>query len=156
MPFYMQEPPKKREEQILTRALVARIAVLTAFTVGLFVFFLKSPWVRSFYRESENDLCLLTAFFALFIFASVLNCFNARTDRVRMLMGLSQNRAFLFIMAAVAAVQILFVYLGGAVLRTMPLTPRELLFTLLLAAAVLPVGWLHLLHRRIGGKKGLY
>ena len=99
---------------------------------------------------------LLTAFFALFIFASVFNCFNARTDRVRMLMGLSQNRAFLFIMAAVAAVQIAFVYLGGAVLRTVPLTPRELTFTLLLAATVLPVGWLHLLHRRLGGKKGLY
>jgi magnesium-transporting ATPase (P-type) len=156
MPFYLQEPPKRREEQILTRALVARIAVLTLFTVGLFVFFLKSAWVRSFYRESEGDLCLLTAFFALFIFASVFNCFNARTDRVRMLLGLAQNRAFLFIMAAVAAVQIAFVYLGGTVLRTMPLTPRELLFTLLLAATVLPVGWLHLLHRRLCGKKGLY
>lgn len=156
MPFYMQEPPKKREEQILTRGLVARIAVLTVFTVGLFVFFLKSPWVRSFFRESENDLCLLTAFFALFIFASVFNCFNARTDRVRMLKGLSHNRSFLFIMVAVGVVQIAFVYLGGAVLRTMPLTPRELAFTLLMAAAVLPVGWLHLLHRRLGGKKGLY
>jgi calcium-translocating P-type ATPase len=156
MPFYLQEPPKRREEQILTRALVARIAVLTLFTVGSFVFFLKSAWVRSFYRESEGDLCLLTAFFALFIFASVFNCFNARTDRVRMLLGLAQNRAFLFIMAAVAAVQIAFVYLGGTVLRTMPLTPRELLFTLLLAATVLPVGWLHLLHRRLCGKKGLY
>ena len=156
MPFYMQEPPKRREEQILTRALAARIAVLTVFTVGLFVFFLRSEWVRSFYRESEGNLCHLTAFFALFIFASVFNCFNARTDRVRMGKGLLKNRAFLLIMAAVAAVQILFVYLGGAVLRTMPLTPRELLFTLLLAAAVLPVGWLHLLHRRLGGKKGLY
>ncbi len=156
MPFYMQEPPKKREEPILTRALVARIAVLTAFTVGMFAFFLCSAWVRSFYRETPNDLCLLTAFFALFIFASVFNCFNARTDRVRMLKGLSRNRAFLLIMAAVAAVQIAFVYLGGAVLRTMPLAPRELLFTLLLAATVIPVGWLHLLHRRLCGKKGLY
>ena len=156
MPFYMQEPPKRREEPILTRALTARIAVLTAFTVGTFVFFFRSAWVRSFYRETPSDLCLLTAFFVLFIFASVFNCFNARTDRVRMLKGLSRNRAFLLIMAAVAAVQIAFVYLGGAVLRTMPLTPRELLFTLLLAAAVIPVGWLHLLHRRLCGKGGLY
>ena len=59
-------------------------------------------------------------------------------------------------MAAVLFVQLLFIYLGGAVLRTVPLTPRELLFTLLMASAVLPVGWLHLLHRRLGGKKGLY
>ncbi len=154
--YYMKEAPKAREEPILTRALAVRIFVLTAFTVALAVFFLKSPWVRSFYRESEGDLCLLTAFFALFIFASLLNCFNARTDRVRMLLGLGQNPAFCLIMLAVCVVQIAFVYLGGAVLRTMPLTPRELLFTLLLSTAVLPVGWLHLLHRRLSGKQSLY
>ena len=112
--------------------------------------------MRSFYRESEGDLCLLTAFFALFIFASVFQCFNARTDRVRLFKGLLRNPAFLFIMGAVAAVQIAFVYLGGAVLRTMPLTPRELFVTLLFAATLLPVGWLHLLHRRLCAKKGLY
>ena len=156
MPFYLREPPKRRDEPILTRALGTRIAVLSGFTVGLFVFFLKSSWVRSFYRTDEKNLCLLTAFFALFIFASLFNCFNARTDRVRMGKGLLRNRAFLLIMAAVSAVQIAFVYLGGAVLRTVPLTPRELLFTLVMALAVLPVGWLHLLHRRLGGKKGLY
>ncbi len=156
MMLYMREPPKRRDEQILTRDLAVRIATLATLATGLFVFFLKSPWVRSFYRESENDLCLLTAFFALFIFASVFQCFNARTDRVRLFKGLARNRAFLLIMAAVAAVQIAFVYLGGAVLRTMPLTPRELGFTLLLAASVLPIGWLHLLHRRLCGRKGLY
>ena len=156
MPYYMREAPLGREEPILTRGIAARIAVLTAFTVALSVFFLKSPVIRSFYRESEGDLSLLTAFFALFIFASVFNCFNARTDRVRMLVGLAKNRAFLFIMTAVAGVQIGFIYLGGSVLRTVPLSLRELGVTLLLAALVIPVGWLHLLHRRLCGKPSLY
>lgn len=156
LPIYMQEPPKGREEPILTAALFRRIATLTAFTVALSVFFLKSHTVRALYREMPGDICLLTAFFALFIFAGVLNCFNARTDRVRMLMGLARNRSFLLIMPAVAAVQIAFVYLGGTVLRTVPLTPRELLFTLAMALTVIPVGWLHLLWRRLCGKKGLY
>ena len=154
--YYMKEAPKQREEPILTRALVGRIAFLTVFTVSLSVFFLKSPWVRSFYRESEGDICLLTAFFALFIFAGVFNCFNARTDRVRMLEGLGRNKAFLTIMAMVAVIQILFVYLGGAVLRTVPLTLRELAVTLGFAALVIPVGFLHLVCRRLWGKKGLY
>ena len=156
MEYYMKEKPKRRDEPILTRALASRIGVLTLFTVALSVFFLKSPWVRSFYRESEGDICLLTAFFALFIFASLINCFQARTDRVRMLSGLGKNRAFCFIMVAVGAVQIAFVYLGGAVLRTVPLTWRELLFTLLLSLAVLPIGWLHLLHRRLSARPPLY
>ncbi|MBO5327272.1 MAG: HAD-IC family P-type ATPase, partial [Clostridia bacterium] len=156
MPYYMKELPKRREEPILTAALARRIAFLSGLTVALSVFFLKSPHVRALYRESEGDLTLLTAFFALFIFASVLNCFNARTDRVRMLSGLAKNRAFLLIMALVAAVQIAFIYLGGAVLRTVPLTARELLVTLALSAVVIPLGFLHLAWRRLSGKGSLY
>ncbi len=153
---YMKEPPKRRDEPILTRDIVARITYISTLTVFLLVLFLKLPRISGMYRQMEGDLCLLTAFFALFIFAGVFNCFNARTDRVLMLSGLAKNRAFLFIMCAVAAVQIGFVYLGGAVLRTVPLTARELLLTLLFALLVIPLSWLHLVHRRLSGKAGLY
>ena len=156
MPYYMKEAPKRREEPILTRGIVARIAALTVFTVGVSVFFLCSPWVRSFYRESEGDICLLTGFFAFFIFAGVLNCFNARTDRVRMLVGIGKNPTFLPIMALVAVVQLIFVYVGGALLRTVPLTPSELIFTLALSALTVPFGFLHLVARRLWGKAHLY
>ncbi len=156
MPYYMKEKPKRREEPILSRALAARIAVMTLSAVSLFIFFLKSDFVRAQFRQSEGDVVLLTAFFALFIFASLFQCFLARTDRVRMLLGLSKNRAFCVIILLVGLVQILFVYLGGVVLRTVPLTPRELLFTLALSSSVLPVGWLHLLNRRLLGKPSLY
>ena len=156
LPFYLAEPPKTRDEPILTRAIAGRIAYLSLFTVALFVLFLRAPAVRAHYRDLPGDLCLLTAFFALFIFASVLNCFNARTDRVRMLIGIGKNPVFLAIMAAVAAVQIGFTYLGGAVLRTVPLTGRELGFTLLLSLSVIPAGWLGLLWRRLSGRGGLY
>ena len=73
-----------------------------------------------------------------------------------MLLGLLQNRAFLLIMSAVTAVQLLFVYVGGSLLRTVPLTAHELAFTLLLCLPMLPLGWLHLLWRRLGGKDALY
>ena len=154
MPYYMKEKPKRRDEPILTRGITARIVVLTLFTVALSVFFLRSPWVRAHYRE--GDIYLLTAFFALFIFAGVFNCFNARTDRVLMLGGLGKNRAFLAVMTLVSAVQLLFTYLGGAVLRTVPLEPRELLFTLALSLTVLPIGFLHLVWRRLSGNGALY
>jgi calcium-translocating P-type ATPase len=156
MPYYMKESPKRREEPILTRGIVGRIAFLSSAVVALSVFFLTSPWVRSFYRESEGDICLLTAFFALFIFAGVFNCFHARSDRVRMLAGVGKNKGFLLIMALVAAVQIAFVYLGGAVLRTVPLTVGELVFTLELSLVIVPLGFLHVCARRLWGKGGLY
>lgn len=156
MPYYMKEPPKKRDEPILTRAIAGRIAALSAYTVVLSVFFLKFTPVSALFRQSSDNIYLLTAFFALFIFAGVFNCFNARSDRVMMLSGLSRNPAFIFIMMGVAVVQILFVYLGGVVLRTVPLLPQELSVALGLALTVIPFGWLDLIRRRLAGGNGLY
>lgn len=156
MPRYLKEPPKKRDEPILTRGIAGRIAFLSAFTVALSVFFLKSPLTVRVFRQMPGDLCLLTAFFALFIFAGVFNCFNARSDRVRMLAGIRKNKAFLPIMLAVAAVQIAFVYLGGTMLRTTPLTPKELGVTLLFAFSVIPAGFLQLVWKKLCGKGDLY
>ena len=139
LPSCLKERPKRRDEPILGRYMIDKIVWLGAYTVALFVLFLKHPTLCAAYRALPEDICHLTAFFALFIFASVFHCFNARSDRLRPLAGLSRNRLFLGIMAAVLFVQILFVYLGGSVLRTVPLTARELALTALLAASVLPV-----------------
>ncbi len=138
MPSCLAERPKRRDEPILCRYMVNEIIFLGGYTVALCLLFLKSPWIRAAYRASEGDLCHLTAFFALFIFSSVFNCFNARSDRLRPCAGLGGNRPFIFIMTAILAVQIVFVYLGGSVLRTVPLTGRELALTALLALTVLP------------------
>ncbi len=156
MPYYMKEPSKKRNEPILTRAIAGRIASLSVYTVLLSVFFLKFSPVSMLFREASDDIYLLTAFFALFIFAGVFNCFNARSDRVAMLSGLSRNPAFIFIMMGVAVVQVAFIYLGGVVLRTVPLLPRELGVALGLALTVIPFGWLDLVCRRLSGEHGLY
>ena len=59
-------------------------------------------------------------------------------------------------MGVILIVQILFVYLGGAVLRTMPLTVRELGVTALLAAGVLPVEFLRKLLWRVRGAARKY
>ena len=117
--------------------------------------FLKHPLITSQFRATDGNLCLLTAFFALFIFSSVFNCFNARTDRLGLFAGLRKNPVFLGIMLAVLVIQLLFVYLGGAVLRTMPLTPHELLVTMLVSLSVFPLELIRkLLWRLLHGKSG--
>jgi len=135
---YLKERPKKRNEPILCRYMMDQMLFLGGYTVGLCLLFLKHPAITARFRTTPDDLCHMSAFFALFIFASVFNCFNARTDRLRPFAGLSKNRTFLVIMAAVLTVQLVFVYLGGSVLRTMPLTASELGITALLALSVLP------------------
>ena len=156
LPDYMKEKPKKRDESILNRYMVNQITVLGEFTVALSLLFLKNPLVTSRFRCATDNLYLLTAFFAFFIFCSVFNCFNARTDRLKLWAGLPKNRAFLTIMSAVLAIQILFVYLGGSVLRTAPLLPRELGLTMLLSLSVFLGDLLRKLLWRARGRKTGY
>ena len=151
----MREQPKRRDEPILNGYMIYEIVFGGAFTVALCLAFLKIPEITSRFRFAADNIYLLTAFFALFIFASVFNCFCARTDRLRLLAGLTKNRAFLAIMASILFIQILFVYLGGSVLRTAPLSAAELGLTSLLALTVFPADLIRkLFWRLIVGKKG--
>ena len=151
----MDERPKRRDEPILNPYMIYEIIFGGGFTVALCLAFLKMPEITAIFRPSSDRIYLLTAFFALFIFASVFNCFCARSDRVRLLANIAKNKAFIGIMAAILFIQILFVYLGGAVLRTAPLSAKELCATLLLALLVFPADLVRkLLWRAIIGKKG--
>ena len=136
---YMKEKPKRRDEAILNRYMVNQILLLGGSTIALSIAFLRSPYITSHFRYAEDNIYLLTAFFAFFIFSSVFNCFNCRTDRRRLFAGIAQNPGFCLIMSAVCTIQIAFIYLGGEVLRTTPLDLSELGFTMLLALLVFPI-----------------
>lgn len=151
----MDEKPKRRDEPILNGYMIYEIVFGGGFTVALCLAFLKIPEITSRFRFAEDNIYLLTAFFALFIFASVFNCFCARTDRLSLLANITKNKAFIFIMAAILLIQIVFVYLGGTVLRTAPLTAKELGVTAFLALTVFPADLLRkLLWRLFAGKRG--
>ena len=155
LPSCMHEPPKRRDEPILNFYMIHQILSLGCFTVALCLLFLNLPAITVHFRQAPDHIYLLTAFFALFIFAGVFNCFNARTDRLNLFAGLSGNVVFLLIMAVISIIQVIFVYLGGAVLRTAPLTPGELGVTVLLALSVIPAELLRkLLWRAFHGKGG--
>jgi Ca2+-transporting ATPase len=152
---YMKEKPKRRDEPILNGYMINTIVFLGGFTVALCIAFLKMPFIVSRFRVTPDNLCHMTAFFALFIFSSVFNCFNARTDRLRLLSGIGNNRTFIFIVLSVLTVQLVFVYLGGSLLRTMPLLPSEMLTTMLVSLLVFPAEFARkLLWRALVGKEG--
>ena len=149
----MRERPKRRDEPILCGYMVYQILLGGGFTVGLCIALLKIPQISASFRYSEDNIYLLTAFFALFIFSSVFNCFCARSDSPRIFRGITKNRWFVPIMMAILLIQIVFVYLGGSVLRTAPLTLSELLLTFALALLVFPADLLRkLLFRAFGGR----
>lgn len=150
---YMEEAPKRRDEPILNGYMIHQICFLGGFTIALCLLFLKLPLITEHFRPASDDIYLLTAFFALFIFSSVFNCLGTRTDRLNPTAGLGRNKTFCLIMAAVLIIQIIFVYLGGSILRTAPLTLEELTFTSALALLVFPAEFLRKLLWRLKGKK---
>ena len=126
----MKEKPKRRDEPILNAYMAHQILISGTFSAIFSLMFLKLPFFTSHIRKSENDLVLLSAFFALFIFLSIAQCVNSRTDRLNLFVGITKNPTFIVIMLLICAIQISFVYLGGAALRTTPLTLHELIFTM--------------------------
>jgi calcium-translocating P-type ATPase len=156
LPDCMREAPKRRDEPILNRYMINQIAFCGSFTVLLCLAFLKLPLFTAAFRPAEDRIYLLTAFFAMFIFSSVFHCFNARTDRLNPIAGLRKNPVFLIIMCAILIIQIGFIYLGGSLLRTAPLTVRELTVTMLLSLTVYPVELIRKVFWRLRGRKGGY
>lgn len=134
----MREKPKRRDEPILNGYMAHQIFFSGGFSAILSIAFLKLPVFTSHFRKSENDLVLLSAFFGLFIFLSVMQCINSRSDRLNLFSGITRNTAFIFIMILILAIQISFIYFGGAALRATPLTLRELAFTLACASLAIP------------------
>ena len=149
----MKEKPKRRDEPILNGYMINQILILGSFTIGLCLFFLLSPEVSEHFRYSPDKIYLLTAFFALFIFTSVINCFSSRCDRLSYLSGITKNPTFIVIMSIICIVQIAFIYLGGSILRTLPLTLSELIYTLVLSLFVIPAELLRRIIWRVCGKK---
>ena len=154
--FYLKEPPKRRDEPILNGYMIFQIIWQGLATIGVCLALLVVPAITGRFRSAPDDIYLLTAFFALFIFMSVCNCFGSRTDRLRLLSGIGKNPGFIGIMLAVTVIQLVFVYLGGSVLRTAPLTPAELGFTFSLALLAIPTELLRKIIWRLCGKKTGY
>ena len=124
------------------------------FTIVLCVIFLKADWFKPMFRYGSDPIYLMTAFFALFIFAGVFNSFNARTPRLNLLAHLRGNPSFIGIMALVTGVQLLLIYYGGSLFRTAGLTLPELRIVAALAFLVVPADLLRKLTLRLVGRKG--
>ena len=149
---YMQEPPKRRSEEIINKYMLNEILITGLYSSILCIFFLKAPHIKNLFRYASDDTYLMTAFFGLFIFMSVFNSFNARTNRLNILSNITKNKVFLVIIFLIAIIQIIMIYYGGTLFRTSGLNIKELLIMILLSFTVIPIDLL----RKIYIKKNNY
>ncbi len=133
--YYMFERPKDRNEPILSRKMLSQILLCGAFTLTLCLVFLTSPNISLIYVSREK---LYTAFYALFIFFGIFNCFVSRCERMWFLSNITRNKRFVFIMLLISVIQIIMIYYGGEVFRCVPLTAKELWLALSISFMIIP------------------
>ncbi len=136
--YYMYEKPKRRDEPILSKEMLKQVFFQGTFSLCICVFFLTSPVFRAIYNYYSSSDAFFTAFYALFIFLGIFNCFGARSERLWMFSNISKNKLFVLIMSLISAIQIFMIYYGGDLFRCVPLTAGEMWFALLLSFSVIP------------------
>ena len=147
---YMDEKPKKRDENIISKYMASAIGTGALWCFALSMLFLLSGFAHGYFRPDAADRYLMTGYFAFFIFMAVFNAFNARTDEKNLFANITQNKGFLEVMAVIVVVQVAMTYLGDVILRCYGLMPAEWVFVLVMAATIIPVD---LLRKMIVGKE---
>ena len=147
---YMYEKPKKKNEKIMNSYMISEILITGFYTTILFVFFLKVPFVKNLFSSNE---AFMTAFFGLFIFAGLFNSFNAHTSRINILAHVLKNKMFIIIMIFIVIVQVILMYYGGQMFRTVPLTLKEFMIMILFSITVVPVDIIRKIMCKKYGKK---
>lgn len=139
---YMQEDPKPKNEKIMNSYMYSEMVFTGTYSALLCLFFLKNSAIKILYRTDPSNKYIMTAFFALFIFMGIFNCFNARTPRLNLLADLNKNKVFILVIVFIILVQLYLIYYGGNLFRAYGLSLKELIITILLASTVIPVDWL--------------
>ena len=151
---YMDEYPKDKNEPIINKYMWHEIIFTGAYSSLLCILFLKLPIISAIFRDGDNNKYLMSAFFGLFIFIGIFNCFNARTHRLNLFAHLYKNKQFIAVISFIVLVQILLIYYGGNLFRTVGLNFKEFQFMILLAFSVIPVDWFRKIYLRTKGIKG--
>lgn len=147
---FMEEKPKQREENIVSKYMWSAILTGSFWTFILSMYILLSDYIGSLFRSGINNKYLLTGYFSFFIFISVFNAFNARTDKINLFDNILKNKGFLNTMVIIVIVQIIMTYLGGAILRCYGLTLVEWEIVLGLALTIIPID---IIRKKIISKK---
>lgn len=137
---YMKEKPKSRQENIVSKYMFSNIALNGIFITIIGILFLKTNMFKPIFRESVNNIVFMTGYFTSYIFMILVNAFNIRAKHINIFNGLFKDKSFIGILGIIALVQVLFVFIGGNVMRTTPLTILEWSVPIILALIVLIVG----------------
>lgn len=151
---YMLEKPIPKEEPLINQDMWSAILVNGTIAAFVSMVFLNYPPIRELFsrgdiNSEEAQAVFLTAFFGFFVFMHTFNTFNARTQSLNLFEHIFENRLFLGVIVLIFVIQTTFIYIGGDILRTVPLQPLEWLYMVMFAFVLIPVDLMRKLIRNL-------
>jgi calcium-translocating P-type ATPase len=154
---YMDEPPRRRDESIVSKKMMGQIVTMGLYLTIISFVYLKAPFFKNLFDNEEQHL---TGYFVLFIVSALFNGFNVRDDGYGIFKGLDQNTGFLKVFFAIIIVQALIVNAGlvpltvfkwiGEMFSCTPFGIQGWIAVILLAFTMIPVD---LIRKTIVGTK---
>lgn len=143
---YMDEKPRRRDESIVSKSMMAQILVMGAWLTAISFLYLKLPVFAGLFENEEQHL---TGYFVLFIVSALFNGFNVRDDGFAIFKGLDENTGFLKVFFAIIAVQMVIVNAGlipvpvftwiGNMFSCVPFGVKGWIVVIVLAMTMIPV-----------------
>ena len=99
---YMNDPPRRRDENIISRSMAVQIGIMAGWITLISFCFLKLPLFTGFFGSEQK---LYTAYFVLFVVAALFNGFNVRDEGFGIFKGLKDNPGFMKVWIAIVLVQ---------------------------------------------------
>ncbi len=152
---YMLEKPIPKNEQLINKDMWSSILINGGIAALASMIFLTYDPVRELFsrgmdiNSKEAEAVFLTAFFGFFVFMHAFNTFNARTESLNLFEHILKNKLFLGVIVIIFTVQTIFIYIGGEILRTVPLQPIEWFYIITFAMILIPIDLTRKLVRNI-------
>ena len=126
---YMTEKPRRRDESIVSRKMMAQILTMGAWLTIISFVYLKHPFFIGLF---ENEAQHLTGYFVLFIVSALFNGFNVRDEAYAIFKGLDE-----IVNAALIPLQV-FTWIGN-MFSCVPFGITGWLAVAVLAVTMIPV-----------------
>lgn len=153
---YMDNPPIKRADSILTSYIKSAIGCSSVFiTLGAILILENMFGIVDFVMPAGHanpELYEKTFMFAFFIYSIIFNSINTRSETTHVFEHIGENKRFIWVMSAIFIMQTIIIQIGGVVFGTVALTTKALLIAMGLALLIVPVDMLRKLIMRTGKK----